>query len=359
LRIFEIENLKSIFTIKLDVNAIITLITTLIIFVGCSIIMFLLLGIDPIVGVGIMFVRPFFSEWGLSETIMRTSFLLLPALGIALAIRAGFWNIGADGQMYMGALAATGIGIYIAPHLPAFILWPLILIASSGAGAAWASVPALLKVKRGVNEILTTIMMNFVAIWIVHYFALGPWHESGAFLPRTWLVHPSARLPILIAGTRAHAGIFIGLAATIGLFFLLKYTVFGFQVKVSGSKPTVAQYAAISLTRTVMIVALIAGGLAGLGGMDHILGVHHYLLNGGYKIMHYGGYLALVPALLANVKPALVLPATFTFAGFITGAHMLSVRFGLPGETNFLFVGILLMLALFREVMYRRSKWTR
>lgn len=353
------ENLKSIFSIKLDVNSTITLIAAIIAFVGVSIITFLLLGIDPIFGVETMFVRPFFTRWGLAETVMRTSFLLLPALGIALAIKAGFWNIGADGQMYMGALAATGIGIFLAPHLPAFILWPLILIGSFGAGAAWASIAALLKVKRGVNEILTTIMMNFVSLWIVHYFALGPWNDPHAMFHKTFRVHPSAQLPIIISGTRAHAGIFIGLAAAVGLFFLLKYTVFGFQVKVAGSKPTVAQYAAISPTRTVMIAALIAGGLAGLGGMDHILGVHHYLLNGAFHIMHFGGYLALVPALLANLKPALVLPATFIFAGIITGAHMLAVRVGLPGETNLLFTGILLMLPLFREVVYRRLKRSR
>lgn len=321
--------------------------------VGLATIMFFFLGIEVLWGLYILLVRPFTTTWGLAETIMRTGFLLLVSLGITVAIKAGFWNIGADGQAYMGALVAVGIGIFLAPSLPAFILWPLIIVASYGAGAAWALISAALKVKRGVNEILTTIMLNFVAIWIVHYFCLGPWHEAG-LLTKTYTVDPKAQLPILIPGTRAHAGIFIGLAATVLCFFLLRYTVLGFKFKVLGSNPTTARYAGVNTSRVTLTAVLISGGLAGLGGVDHVLGVHHYLLDGMYRLLHVVGYLGLGPALLGNLNPIFVALVSFLFSGLMTGAHMISVRVGLPGETHLLFVGVLLILILFKELISRK-----
>lgn len=334
----------------------ITLILILWALVGLATIMFLFLGVGALWGLDILLLRPFTTTWGLSETIMRTSMFLPMALGIAMAIKAGFWNIGAHGQGYMGALVAVGIGIFLADQLPPLILWPLIIVASFGAGAAWALMPAVLKVKRGVNEILVTIMLNFVAIWIVHYFCLGPWHEPG-LLTKTYTVHSKAQLPILIPDTRAHAGIFIGLVATVLCFFILRYTTLGLQFRILGSNPSAARYAGIDTSRVTIIAAIISGGLAALGGVDHILGVHHYLLNGMYDILHLTGYLALGPALLGNLEPIFVALASFLFAGLITGAEMISVRVGLPGEAHLLFIGALLILILFRGFIYKFIKF--
>lgn len=279
-----------------------------------------LAGASPAAALRALWAGAFGSTYAVWTVVAKTTPLLLTGLAVALAFRCGFWNIGAEGQFTVGAIAAAAVGLS-ATGAPGALLAPAAFSAAVAAGAAWCLIAAVLRTKRGANEVITTIMLNFVALYFLSYCVHGPLQEAARTQPVSDLVPPSMRLA-RIAGPQypAHAGIFVALAAAALLDVLLLRTTAGYRVRAVGLAPQTARLSGISVAGNVLLTALLSGGLAGLAGAVEITGVLHRLydrVSAGY------GYTAIAVALLARLRPAAVLPAALFFGALDAGSSRL------------------------------------
>ncbi|HWP49941.1 MAG TPA: ABC transporter permease [Candidatus Limnocylindrales bacterium] len=279
----------------------------------------ILTGNNPVKAYIALFQGAFGSLYGLTETLVKAIPLILTGLAVSFPLRAGFWNIGAEGQLYLGAMAATGVALTFG-HLASFILLPLVILSGFLAGALWGLVPAFLKVRLQVNEILLTLMMNYVAVNGSNYLVYGPLKDpQGANFPITATFSEAAWLPRL-PGTRLHAGIILAFTMAGVLYLILGKTRLGYEIKVVGANPQVALYGGISLMTITLIVMMIGGGLAGLAGVGEVAGLQHRLrkdISPGY------GYTAIPIALLGKGHPIGVTIAALLFGAlFVGGSHM-------------------------------------
>jgi len=276
-----------------------------------------------------------------SATLVRTIPLLLTGLGVAIAFQAGVFNIGAEGQLLAGASAATAAVLAI----PSPGTWSLVfaLLAAVGAGAAWAAIPAILRVRYGALEVITTIMMNFLGIQLVSYLVRGPMQEPTHIYPQSASLPQASMLPVILTGSRLHAGIVLSLGLALGLWVVFRYTAVGFRLRASGASPTAAASTGrINIRRITLGAFLASGALAGLAGGVEVTGVTYALyenLSPGY------GYSAIGVALLARLHPLWIIPSAILFGGLEAGAGAMQRDAGIPAG----FVGIvegLIILAL-------------
>ncbi len=263
----------------------------------------------------------------LSITLVRTVPLLLTGLAVALAFRAGVWNIGAEGQLYAGAVAAVWVGLQVG-EWPAAMAVAAPLMAALAAGAAWAAIPAWMKLRLGVGEVITTLLLNFVAIdlaaWLVH----GPLQEPRGVFPQTASIADAARLPIVWPGSRLHAGFAVALGLAVVLWLATRYSRAGFFVRAAGASPDAARVAGrIPVLRVVAGAFLVSGALAGLAGGVQISGVT-YVLYEGLSPGH--GYTAIAVALLAGLHPLGVVGTAFIFGVLEGGASAMQRDAGVP-----------------------------
>ena len=234
-------------------------------------------GSDPFQSFYALFQGAFLNPRALPETLVATTPYIFLGLGVGLGFRAGLFNIGAEGQFYIGALFGVFIG-YSLHGLPAIVHVLLALLAGILGGFLWAAVPGILKARFGAHEVITTIMLNYVAFALVNFLINnGPMVDKTSSAPRTPYVDPAAQLPILISGTRLHAGLILGLIAIPAVWFLLDRTTIGFRIRTVGFSPTAARAAGISVAWTILATMGISGGLAGLAGANEVLGVSHYM----------------------------------------------------------------------------------
>ena len=251
-----------------------------------------------------------------SSTLVRATPLVLAGLAVALAFRAGVWNIGAEGQLLAGAAGAAAVALLLAPALGRWVS-PLALAAGTIAGAAWAGIAAVLRRRYGVLEVISTIMLNFIALYAVGYLVRGPLQEPLRIYPQTAPLAEVARLPRL-EGTRLHAGLLLALAAAPVLWWALRATAAGFRVRAAGLNPQAARMAGeidVSLTTTWAFV--VSGALAGLAGSVEVSGVTFAL----YESVSPGyGYTAIAVALLARLHPLGVLATGTLFGALEAGA---------------------------------------
>ena len=247
-----------------------------------------------------------------SATLVRATPLILAGLAVALAFRAGVWNIGAEGQLLAGAAAAAAVGLWLADPFGRLSLVPAVT-AGAAAGAALAGVAGILRMRFGVLEIISTIMLNFVALHIVGYLVRGPLQEPTGLYPQSATLPAVARLPVLLPGTRLHWGIAIGVLAVIALWWALRFTEAGFRTRAVGANPVAARVAgSIDVAATSFAAFLVSGALAGVAGAVEVTGVTYALyesLSPGY------GYTAIAVALLARLHPLAIL-----FTGTLLGA---------------------------------------
>ncbi len=289
-------------------------------------VLFIFLDVNPLTAYRIMIESTLLSWSGFAETVGRFSTLLLPSLGIAVAFRCGVFNIGAPGQIYMGAIAATGVGIFFS-GLSWYFLLPLVLLASFIAGAALAYIPAILKAKFQINEILVSLMLNFPVILFSTYLIVGPWRDRTVMEPQTSPIGQGAYLPLLFKGTSINASLIIGLAAAILLYFMFRKMALGFSITAVGKNPEASRFAGINTTATIVISMLISGGLAGLGGMGEICGTYHRLIRGfspGF------GFIAILIAILGKLKPLGVVASTFFFSVIMIGTDAIQREMEVP-----------------------------
>ena len=246
------------------------------------------------------------------------------ALGVSLSFSAGLFNIGAEGQLYMGALASTMAGFMIT-GLPAFIHLPLALLAGALAGALWAGIAGWLKATRGAPEVVTTIMLNYISYSVVNYMVNGPLRGKGS-APRTPDIEPSAVLPNLLdSPERLHWGIIIAIACAVGFWVLMKKTPLGLQIRLVGANREAARYAGINVNRTYFVAMAISGGLCGLAGAIEVLALYRFLpteFTTGY------GFDSIAVALLGGGNPIGIALAALLFGALVNGATYMQFSAG-------------------------------
>ena len=263
----------------------------------------------------------------LSETILSSTPLILTGLAVALAFRAGLFNIGAEGQLQIGALTSVLVGFSIT-GLPMVIHLPLALLAGAVGGALWAFIPGILKARTGAHEVITTIMLNYVAYRLVDYSLKTPLYQrEGRADPVSKFVEPSAVIPPIIEGLRAHWGIVLSLLAAVFVSWLLFRSLRGFEFRAVGLNPQAARYAGMSIGGTIVLSMMIAGALAGLAGATVVLGATRVLTPG----MAAGtGFDGIAIALLGRGKPAGVVAAGFLFGALRAGSTPMQSATGIP-----------------------------
>ncbi|MGH8055742.1 MAG: ABC transporter permease [Candidatus Entotheonellia bacterium] len=293
---------------------------------------------------------------GIAEVVRKAIPLLLAGVGLALAFRAQFWNIGAEGQLLAGAVAAAGVALF--SPIPAPWLLPCMFVAGFVAGSLWGYLPTLLKVKVGVNEVITTLMMNYMALYIVQWLIYGPWKgKSMRGFAYTDPFPEAAWLP-LIPGTRVHwPTLIVGLTLAVGVAFLLSRTRLGYEVRVLGLNPEAARYAGIDGARVTLLVMLISGGAAGLAGVGEVAGIHHKLLGPTQISLGYG-YTAIIVAWLARGN-ALAIILTSLLLGFIfASGDVAKVALRTPAQVVEVLNGLILVFLIGSErLLSHRVRW--
>lgn len=282
--------------------------------------------------------------------------LLLIGVGLVLAFRAQFYNIGAEGQLLAGAVAATGIALFV--PLPPFWLLPAMFAAGLLAGAAWGLMPTLLKLRLNVNEVITTLMMNYIAIYLVDWLVHGPWKgPSVRGFAYTDTFVDAAQLP-LIPATRIHwPTLALGIALAAGMAFLLARTRLGFEIRVQGMNPDAARYAGINPLRTTLIVMLLSGGAAGLAGVGEIAGIHHKLLDPNQISLGYG-YTAIIVAWLARGSPLAAIVTACFFGLIYSSGDVMKVSLQMPFRVTDVFNGLILFFLIGSErLLHYQVRW--
>jgi general nucleoside transport system permease protein len=289
-------------------------------------ILILLAGANPIAAYTALFQESLSTYFGFGNTLTKMAPLLLTSLGVLVALRAGQFNIGGEGQIYLGALGSALIGLYL-QGLPAFIHVALALFAGFLFGAIWGLIPGYLKAVRGINEVITTLLLNYIAINLVSYLVQNPLKAPNAPSPYSPLIAKSAQLPIILPGSLAHAGILLGLIAAAILWILLTRSPLGYQISAVGFNPIAARYAGISVQRTIMLVMALAGGFAGLAGASEVMGLKYRLFE---QISPGYGFDAIAIAFLSRGSVLGVVLTSLFFSTLRSGANVMQRSAGVP-----------------------------
>ncbi|TYO89500.1 ABC transporter permease [Oceanicella actignis] len=310
-------------------------------------VLFAALGKDPLRTVEIIFVEPLLSPFSRAELLVKAAPLVLIGVGLSLGFRAGVWNIGAEGQFIIGAVAggAAGLAVYDTPGL-----WVLPMMCAAGmlGGFAWAMIPAILRIRFNTNEILVSLMLVYVAELWLSALVGGPLRDPEGFnFPESRLFHDSATMPILIEGTRAHVGVLVALAVAGLAWLALQRHVFGFSLKVMGQAPRAARFAGFSERRAVLACMGVSGALAGLAGVFEAAGPVGQLVPGlpaGY------GFTAIIVAFLGRLHPGGVVLAGGVMALTYIGGESAQLEMQLPAAAISVFQGMLLFFLLGADV---------
>jgi simple sugar transport system permease protein len=282
------------------------------------------------------------TRFNLLETFVKASPLLLTGLAVAFAFRAKFWNIGAEGQLLAGALAATVLGVSLG-GIPGVLVLPVVMLGGFLAGGIWAAIPAILKTKLKVDDVVSTLLLNYVMIHIMGALLFGPLQQPGSSWPRSSAIIEAARYPILLTRSRFHLGILIALLAVLVIWFINKRTVFGYRSKAVGVNIRAAHFGGINTTAVILWTAMVSGGLAGLAGVGELCALQYRLImdiSPGY------GYSGIVIAMLGNLHPVGVLFSSLFFSVIIVGAHTMSRMTGVPTYIAEVIQGMALMIML-------------
>ncbi|HPC57268.1 MAG TPA: ABC transporter permease [Caldisericia bacterium] len=308
-----------------------------------SSLIFSLRGINPFFALYKIIFSSFGSLYGIKETITKAIPLMLCGIGLSIAFKGKFWNIGAEGQLLIGAVLATWVGLFIGKNLPSIILIPLMFLAGFVGGGLVALIPALLKVRFNTNEVISTLMLNYIIEQYVQYLVYGPWKGKTQYgFPYTDNLPPNALLPI-IKGSRIHyPTLIIAIILSILIFFLLFRTKLGYEIRVIGENPLSAKYAGIDYVKVILIMMFLSGGIAALAGVGEIAGIHKHLtypsqISSGY------GFTAIIVAWLAQLNPLLVIVTSLFFGGILVGGDVIQTSFGFPFATINIFNGLMLV----------------
>jgi general nucleoside transport system permease protein len=311
---------------------------------GAGALVLVAIGKSPWLTYGVILTGPLQDLFGATEILVRAVPLTLVALGIAISFRSGILNIGAEGQIMMGVLAAASVAL-ACPGLPHAALLPLCLAAGATGGALWAGIAGVLRTKLGVNEILSTVMLNYIAAQVYTLLLRGPMIDpdevmTGSGTPQSMRLARAAWLDRLVPGTRLHTGALLALALAVLVWLLLWRTTLGYRMRAAGAGAKAARYAGIRVERSLLAAMLFAGGFAGLAGAVEVLGVHHRAIEGissGY------GFAGIVVALFGALHPAGIVPAAAFFGLLLVGADMTQRSAGVPANMILVLQGVIIL----------------
>ncbi len=342
--------------LKLAYNAGLVLLAAFAATVVCAVVL-LAIGASPLATYTTIFTGPFQDLFGISEILVRAVPLILVALGIAISFRSGIINIGAEGQIMVGILASTATALAF-PHLPKAVLLPMMLLAGVVGGGLWAGIAGILRAKLGVNEILSTVMLNYIAAQFYTYLLRGPMIdpgelETGSGTPQSLRLPVEAWLSRLVPGTRLHTGLILALVLAVGVYFLLWRTTWGYRMRAAGAEPKAARYAGIHVERSLVTAMVLAGGFAGLAGAVEVAGVHHRAIE---NISSGYGFAGIVVALFGALHPAGIVPAAAFFGLLLVGADMTQRSAGVPANMILVLQGVII-LAIVSAKMYLNNAY--
>ena len=309
--------------------------------------LFLSYGASPFQAYFALFHEPFATLRGFGYALVRASPLALIALGTIVSWRSGFMYLGFEGSFVMGAAATGWLALLTAPGsrvgpLPFFLFLPLAILLAFAAAGIWAGLVGLVRARLGGNEVLISLMSNYVAIFILQYLVSGPMRAPGS-LPESPLFPRATWLPFILHGTRAHAGILIAIVAAGLVWMLLQKMPLGYEMIVTGFNPLAARYAGIDVGRRLALAAFLAGGLGGLAGMVEVLGAQHRLMDG---ISGGVGFVGIIVALLARLNPLAVIPTAFLYGGMSLGADAMQRRVSIPSSITFILQSLAVLFVL-------------
>ena len=319
----------------------------------------LFLGTNPLIAYQALFVGAFGSFNAIADTIVKATPLAFVGIGICIAFRGGVLNIGGEGQLVVGALGATAVGLALA-HWPGWLLMTLCLLAGTLAGAIWGAIAGALKAYFRVNEILATIMLNYIAVNLMNFLLRGPMMDPlqvklGSFIPQTARLPRSIDLPRLIP-TRLHLGALIAVVLAVLVYILLWRTTIGFRIRTVGKSARAALGAGIPVKRYAILSLCLAGALAGLGGAVEVLGVHHRMFTDGSAFGFTGsaGFNGIVAALFSQLHPIAAIPSSFFLGALLTGANKMQRVVQVPSALIGALNGLIVLLVVASEILRRR-----
>jgi len=306
-------------------------------------IIFSIMGFNPFFALHTFFISPISTTYGISELLVKATPLALIATGLAFCFKNNIYNIGAEGQLTMGAIFGGGIGIYF-HDTNSFWLLPLMIIGGAIGGSLWAMIPALLKNKFNTNEILTSLMLVYVALFILDFLVVGPWRDpEGYSFPKTRPFSDSGRMPLLFEGLRIHIGLIITLILIFISWFVFAKTIFGFQLKVSGFSPIAARYAGFNQKILIYLAFGICGAFAGIAGLAEVSGPIGLIYR---DISPNYGFTAIIVAFLGRLHPLGIIFASLIIALTYLGAEDAQLFMQVPAAVGFLFQGLVLFYLL-------------
>ncbi|MBM3336408.1 MAG: ABC transporter permease [Betaproteobacteria bacterium] len=317
-----------------------------------GILLFLSLGKNAMQGIQIFFWEPISSGYRVGELLVRATPLLLIALGLAVCFHSNIWNIGAEGQFIIGAIAASGVALMAGPNTSRWIVLAVILAGMVG-GMLWAAIPALLRDKFNASEILVSLMLVYVAAMFLNYLVFGPWKDPEGFnFPQSKTFSTATQIPILFSGLRVNLGIIVALAGGLGLWVFLFRTRLGFAQQVAGIAPAAARYAGFSSRKALWLALLVSGATAGMAGAFEVAGPIAQLtptLPAGY------GFAAIIVAFVGRLHPVGMVFSSLLMSMFYIGGELAQTKLGVPNSIGGVFQGLLLFSLLTCDtlIMYR------
>ena len=322
-------------------------------------VMLILLGADPLQSYAAMLDGAFGSQNSIADTIVKATPLLLVGLGICIAFRGGVINIGGEGQLIAGAVAGTYVGLSF-PDSPALVVVSAALLVGFFAGAIWGGIPGILKAYYGVNEILSTIMMNAIAVQIMNFLLRGPMIdpvqlERASRIPETARLERAFDLPRLVP-TRLHLGALLAVILAFVVFIFLWRTTIGYRIRAVGLNPEASTYAGINVKRYIVLSLLLSGAFAGLAGAVQVYGVHHFMFTDGSAAGFTGsaGFNGIVAALFGKLHPLGTIPASFIFGALLVGANSMQRVSQVPSALITALNGLVVVFVVSSELWSRR-----
>jgi ABC-type uncharacterized transport system permease subunit len=317
------------------------------------------IGASPWTTYGVIVKGPLQDLFTATEILVRAVPLILVALGVAISFRSGIINIGAEGQIMIGILAGTAVALAL-PGLPRPVLLPLCLAAGAAGGALWGAIAGVLRAKLQVNEILSTVMLNYIAAQIYTFLLRGPMIDpnelmTGSGTPQSTRLPKAAWLDRLVPGTRLHSGLLLALALAGLVWVLLWRTTLGYRMRAAGAGSKAARYAGIHVERSLVVAMLFAGGFAGVAGAVEVMGVHHRAIeaiSSGY------GFAGIVVALFGGLHPLGIVPAAAFFGLLLVGADMTQRSAGVPANMILVLQGVII-LAIVSAKMYLNNPYAQ
>lgn len=324
-----------------------------------GLILFAASGINPFRALYIYFLEPLTQSWSAEELVVKASPLILIGCGLAICFRANVWNIGAEGQFTVGAISGGAIPVLL-PEASGVWILPAMLVLGGFGGALYGLIPGLLKTRFNANEILTSLMLTYVAILLLDFLVRGPWRDPGSFnFPESRLFGESGTLPTVVGNSRMHLGVTFGLIAAAFLTVMLRFSLRGFAVRLAGEAPRAARFSGFDRNRMVLGVFALSGALAGLAGISEVSGAIGQLrpeISPGY------GFTAIIVAFLGRLNPLGIIIAGFVLALTYLGGEAAQVSLGLSDKVTRVFQGVMLFTVLGFDTLIHhriRIRWTR